>query len=179
MDWSLTLMIDEIELEVLLEAGSDGGDFKGYYCRGHVDPHHFAAACNHETGAKDSFDRRFTTAKHVRHEYWRTVPIADDPGQQQFVKSEKGRGAWAVTVADPVIQAENRQYKQEREQRALGEASGQRTASWEAVSFIYKKLGYEAALEFAQEWNASSKRVQHGDLSLSNLQFFHKQKLFT
>lgn len=94
----------ELDIEELREAGSSGGDFMGYYARGHFDPEFFAERCNTYGPHIDSHDRRFVRPKHVRHEYWRTVMVEDDPGEFQFNKSEKGPGAWAVTVADPIMQ---------------------------------------------------------------------------
>lgn len=92
-----------IEIEELREAGEDGGDLMGYYCRGHVDRHAFATASNKYSGARDGYDIRRVDAKRVRHVWWRSVQMADEPrGTFEYRPSLPGPGAWAATVCDSV-----------------------------------------------------------------------------
>mgnify|MGYP000903395000 CR=1 FL=1 len=93
----------EIEIETLREAGSDGGGFMGYFCRGHADPEAFAWAANYHGDHLSGYDYdwRFVRARDVKHVWWRTVPIGGDAGEMQFVPATgPGKGAWAATVAD-------------------------------------------------------------------------------
>lgn len=99
--------MDEIHIAELREAGSDGGSLMGYYCRGHADRWAFAEACNHYTGAVESYDVRYVKADRVRHVWWRTVPISGDPGHSAYHDAEPGsRGAWQATVADVLYRQE-------------------------------------------------------------------------
>lgn len=96
----------DIVIEELREAGSDGGGFMGYYCRGHVDPAAFAWAANyhgdHQSGG--GYDPRYVETKDVHHVWWRTVPIAGDDGNMQYIPaSGPGKGAWSATVWDAYI----------------------------------------------------------------------------
>lgn len=121
--------MSEIEIEELREAGEDGGDLMGYYCRGHVDAHAFAQAANHYSGALDSYDIRHARADNVRHVWWRTVPIAGEPGQSAYHQAEpKSSGAWPATVCTSVEDRErgraNRFVEEWRKGREHGFCEG-------------------------------------------------------
>lgn len=92
-----------IAIEELREAGEDGGDLMGYFCRGHIDRHEFAKTANAHTGASYDYDVRFVHATAVRHEWWRNVQMEGQPkGVFEFKPSLPGKGAWPVTVDDSV-----------------------------------------------------------------------------
>jgi hypothetical protein len=94
----------EINIEELREAGEDGGDLMGYFCRGHASRYSFAEAANQHSGAVSAYDRRHVRPEDVRHVWWRTVPIAGEPGCFSFQDAVPGsRGAWKATVADVVV----------------------------------------------------------------------------
>lgn len=104
-----TIPTAQIEVEELREAGEDGGDLMGYFCRGHASPYAFAEAANRRSGAESPYDSRHVRPEDVRHVYWRTVPIAGEPGCSRFQDAEPGsRGAWKATVADVVIRHQMR-----------------------------------------------------------------------
>lgn len=90
-----------IPVEILREAGDNGGDFMGYWAKGHWPRYEFAQKCNHEYGHTDDRHCRFVYADKCRHEVWRCVPIAGEPGNFQFVPAVAGsRGSFKVTVFD-------------------------------------------------------------------------------
>lgn len=129
----------EIEIEILREAGSDGGGFMGYYCRGHVDPTAFAWAANyygdHRTG--DGYDPRYVRAECVKHVWWRTVPIAGDAGEMQYVPSGgPGKGAWAATVCDAYIRRSWRNQRSRIKDYDQGRLRGIEDALIWAVNFF-------------------------------------------
>lgn len=114
-----------IEIDEIREAGPDGGDLMGYFARGHVDRYQFAQAANAFSGADSEWDRRHVRAAKVRHEWWRTVPIAGEPGFTQFLSAEPhSRGAYPVTVCDELAQAALRQAQHEVNEYHRGKASG-------------------------------------------------------
>lgn len=103
-----------IEIEDLREAGLDGGGLMGFYCRGHVDRYLFAKAANDASGARTDWDRRHVRAEEVHHIWWRTVPIAGEPGMSRFVDAEPhSRGAWAATVWTGIQDRHIRQARRE------------------------------------------------------------------
>lgn len=114
-----------IEIVEIREAGPDGGDLMGYYARGHVDRYLFAQAANAFSGADTEWDRRHVRSAKVRHEWWRTVPMAGDPGFSQFLSAEPhSRGAYPVTVCDEVAQAALRQSQHEVSEYHRAKATG-------------------------------------------------------
>lgn len=93
----------KFEIEELREAGEDGGDLMGYFCRGHVDRYDFARAANEFSGATSGYDIRHVEAKRCRHVWYRTVQMRDEPkGQMEFRPSLPGAGAWAATLCESV-----------------------------------------------------------------------------
>ena len=95
-----------IVVEDLREAGEDGGDLMGFYCRGHVDRHLFAIAANDHSGATSSFDRRWVDAKKCRHVWYRTVQVEGaSRGTVWFKPAEPhAKGAWPATICDCVTE---------------------------------------------------------------------------
>ena len=99
------------DIQELLEAGCDGGELLGYYCRGHVPYQDFAECCNSYNGVTTDYDVRFVRHGNVLHVWWRTVPVSGEPGMHRFVSAEPGsRGAWKATVADVVQQRRVRDF---------------------------------------------------------------------
>lgn len=141
----------------LRTAGSDGGNFMGYYARGHFDAHVFVQACAEFARANDIwFEPKLDR---VRHGYWRTTMIQDDPGEFQFSPSRPGPGAWAVTYIDtfgPSLKERNAQYK-------MGQISGYDTGAADMMQFAYEHLGgwgiksAEKFLAAAQAWRRDHK----------------------
>ncbi len=92
-----------IEIEELREAGSDGGELMGYFCRGHVPLYEFADAANHYSGADPRYDDRYVDYEKASHRWWRCVPISGDPGMTMFDPAKPGEhGAFSVTVCESV-----------------------------------------------------------------------------
>lgn len=138
------------QIEPLVESGEDGGGWLGYWCKGHHDPGVFAYACNYDYG-HDEHDRRYVRPEHVRQTWWRTVPIAGEPGYYRFMDAEEGaRGAFKVTVAD--ISAWNRE-RQMREGRQW-ETQGRRSGINDALRFCAERFGADF-VDLVQAWNAT------------------------
>lgn len=97
-----------MEVEPLTEVFDDGevGNQMGYFAKGHHDPGAFVAACDWY-GAENT-DEEFLryhepmTAAHVRHVYWRAVPIRYQGEAHGFrwVDSGPGRGAVPYTTLE-------------------------------------------------------------------------------
>lgn len=89
-----------MDIEPLIEAGSDGGSFMGWYAKGHHDREKFHDRVDHDYDLHRD-DRRQFQPKEVTHEWWRCVPMRGDPGMTMFRPAEPhARGAFAVTVMD-------------------------------------------------------------------------------
>lgn len=87
-------MTKEYPLEVKILNEFEGG-FLGYYSKGHHDPHVFIDAI------KDFADGTIESVGHVRHEYWRCLPVG--PGYKGVVllnAKSHARGAFPVTVVE-------------------------------------------------------------------------------
>lgn len=125
-------MSETIDIEDLREAGEDGGDLMGFFCRGHVTKYKFANACNKYTEAHPSFDRRYVREEQVHHIWWRTVPISGEPGQSQFIQVEpRSRGAWPATVWDQLGHTHSEMYRHGAKEYARGRDTGFREGtSW-------------------------------------------------
>lgn len=129
--------INAVHIEELREAGEDGGDLMGYWCKGHVDRWRFANAANHYSGAADSYDMRHVRADKVMHVWWRTVPMAGEPGCFRFIDAEpRARGAFAATVCDCVEAA--RLATARREVNAFDR--GRRNGIAEGVNWCLREL---------------------------------------
>jgi hypothetical protein len=104
----------EIKILELCESGCDGGDFMGYYCREHVDKEAFAKAANFHGGhlCGYGYDDRYVEARHVVHLWFRTVPIAGQDGEMQFIPAAgPARGAWAATVGEMQMRRHQRELR--------------------------------------------------------------------
>ncbi|MGV6875869.1 hypothetical protein ACUSIJ_24690 [Pseudochelatococcus sp. B33] len=114
------------------EAGPDGGGLLGFYAKGHHDVWKFAHAVNKHTGADPEHDARYVPLRLgeegrdiVRHEWWRTVPEAGEPGYYRFIAAEpKSRGAFAVTVTTVVDDRERRRTERYIEEFRKGSRRG-------------------------------------------------------
>ncbi|GJE77196.1 hypothetical protein [Methylorubrum suomiense] len=125
-------------IDELREAGPDGGDLMGFYCRGHVARYDFAEACNKQTGANLEYDVRFVRPLEARHEWWRTVPLGGADGYSQFISAEPGsRGAYKVTVWDGVSRA--RRYGMR--DYISADRHGHRRGFAEGFNYALKHLG--------------------------------------
>jgi hypothetical protein len=101
-----------VEIQELREAGEDGGELMGYFCRGHVERHLFAEAANRYSGALDHYDIRNVRPEKCRHVWWRTVQMEGEPkGTQCFKPSVPGPGAWAATVCESVADHSSRSVR--------------------------------------------------------------------
>ncbi|MGY0790910.1 hypothetical protein ACW7BJ_16210 [Azospirillum argentinense] len=94
-----------MEIEVLREAGEDGGGFLGFWIKGHVDMGKFQAACvvyaNDELYDHDRRDGMSITQWMVRQGWWRCVPMGG--GEEGFFYSDAkphSRGAFPVTYVN-------------------------------------------------------------------------------
>jgi hypothetical protein len=95
------------EVEPLLEVWESGeiGSQFGYYARGHHDPAEFVRSCDHygEENTSEEHLRYYLpmAPEHVRHVYWRTVPIlyGDRSYGFRFLPGN-GRGAAPYTVLE-------------------------------------------------------------------------------
>lgn len=117
----------EIEIEVLREAGEDGGNFMGYFCRGHVDKEAFAWAANYYGDHMSGYghDPRYVNANDVKHIWWRTVPISGEDNQMQYIPAaEPGRGAWAATVHDSYMTRSWREHRRRMKDYDQGRIRG-------------------------------------------------------
>lgn len=118
------------EIIELCEAGPDGGGLMGYYARGHHDFHRFVEGVNQYTGAHPEHDERYVALRSglggtVRHEWWRVVPDASDPGSSRFISAEpRSRGAFAVTVTTIVEDRERRRTERWIEEFRKGSRNG-------------------------------------------------------
>lgn len=144
-----------MEIQELIEAGSDGGGMLGNYCKGHVNMYNFADACNVENGCEhNTYDTRYVHSGIVRHEYWRTVQVADDEaGVYEFRKSKKGRGAWKVTVASPIQDSLARECKRHNETKEINFSMGKRAGAWSGLEFVYECYGEKAAQAYREHVN--------------------------
>jgi hypothetical protein len=118
-----------IDIQDLREGGPDGGGLIGFWARGHHDLWKFAEAVNAYTSADAIYDRRYVNLSadttSVRHEWWRTVPDATDPGSVLYHNAEPhSRGAFAVTVTTVVEDRERRQTQREIDQHNRGADRG-------------------------------------------------------
>lgn len=105
-------MGDAIEIMELREAGEDGGDLMGYYCKGHLPRHEFAKAANVYSGALDEYDIRYVRADRSHHVWWRVVPMAGQPGQSMFQGAEpNSRGAFPATVCESLSEYESKRFR--------------------------------------------------------------------
>lgn len=143
-----------MEIERLLEAGEDGGNFMGYYARGHHPATAFAAACNEDSGIDSQTDSCFAWAKDVQHVWWRTVPIAGEPGNSKFIEAApESHGAWKATVIDF---AALRLEKEERWRQA-GHKDGLRRGRYDTICWAIEWLeanGHaDAAKALLPVWN--------------------------
>ncbi len=115
----------QIEIQEIREAGENGGDLMGYYCRGHVDRFHFAEAANHFSGAHSTYDRRHVTPEVADWIWWRTVPISGEPGMSRFVVADPHtNGAYPVTVCESVERWERHQTARIATEWRRGERNG-------------------------------------------------------
>jgi hypothetical protein len=114
----------KIEIEELIEAGSDGGGLLGYYAKGHHDPVEFAQAANKHSGATSAFDPRYVDFKRVFQVHYRTIPISGDDGQFRFDPATPGRGAWPATVCRCVDEFHTARYARLAAQRRHGFEEG-------------------------------------------------------
>ena len=136
-----------ILVEALIEAGSDGGGWMGWFAKGHHQPYDFAWAVNNGHGLDDAHTQ-YVRSESVKHEWWRKVPIAGDPGQYRFVKAEQGaRGAFPVTVADIL----NDRMKQQQKGYDQAKNHGVR----EGVNWAYRWLAnrdMKMADQMLEDW---------------------------
>lgn len=144
-----------IEIEELREAGEDGGDLMGYYTRGHVDRWNFAECANKYSGARSDWDRRHVDARDVQHIWWRTVPMAGQPGCRQFLVAQpKARGAFAVTVWDRLYMADfEREQRYVEDCRKARENGFRQGVNWSLIKLdeINKEAGNVLLTTFNEE----------------------------
>lgn len=115
-----------LNIEELREAGEDGGDLIGFYCRGHFDRYLFAEAANKHTGADSSYDRRHVRSEDCRHVWFRTVQMEGQPrGTMEFRPTTPGeRGAWAATLWDGLVRDDFRRMRRILDDRNSGVLHG-------------------------------------------------------
>jgi hypothetical protein len=115
----------QIEIQELREAGEDGGDLMGYFCRGHVDRHAFAFAANRFSGALDFYDIRHVRADRARHVWWRTVQMAGEPkGTMELRPSLPGPGAWPATVCESLVEHSRQRVRETIREFQRGRCNG-------------------------------------------------------
>lgn len=113
------------DIEDLREAGDAGGDLMGFFSRGHHDRFLWAQACNRQNGAESSYDRRHVNSKQVRHVWWRTVPMRDQPGCHMFATAEPhSRGSYPATVWDDLAEQDLKATKHVIREHHRGRCNG-------------------------------------------------------
>lgn len=91
------------ELHVVM--GHDDEGPCAVYCKGHVGAEEFYPLAlewldNESPGFVDQ-EAFPLSGMYIKNEYWRTVRMRDDyAASNRFIRSVKGRGAYAVTVLD-------------------------------------------------------------------------------
>ena len=135
-------MAEKIEIEDLREAGEDGGDLMGYFARGHHDTHEFAEAANRYSRALTFDDRRHVYPDKVRLVWYRTVQMeGETKGTMQFIPSKPGPGAWAATVATPLVDFADKQYRARKREHDRGYEAGMQDAMTWVLSQLMWGLG--------------------------------------
>lgn len=129
-----------IDIMEIREAGEDGGELMGYYCRGHVDRFAFAEAANSFSGASSFYDTRHVVAKAANHVWYRTVQMTGEPkGTYEFKPSVPGPGAWAATVCTSLYDRSFQDMKSRVKERDLAKANGiAEGVSW-ALQFLERR----------------------------------------
>lgn len=146
-----------IEIELLREAGEDGGDFMGYYARGHFPAHEFAEECNAYSGITSHTDWRHATSKHVRHVWYRTERMPEEPDSYQFVEVKAGTGgAWKATVIDLEGVCFKRDHEMRDEARKEGRRQGEADAVGWALQWLEKNGQADLAKAMLQTWNTEA-----------------------
>jgi len=132
------------EVRDVVESGEDGGDFMGYFAKGHIGKRLFANACNERSMDYGRWDE--VREEDVLHGWWRNVPIAGEPGFWQFLPAEPGsRGAYMVTHVDPGQRPRRRLDAHYRRGERAGHARGYSDsldAFWEIIN---RECGFEPA----------------------------------
>lgn len=94
-----------MDVEMLREAGEDGGGFMGFWIKGHVDVAEFHAACliyaEHDLYDWDRREGLSVSPWMVRQAWWRCVPMGpSEPGVFYADAKPGSRGAFPVTYVN-------------------------------------------------------------------------------
>ena len=150
-------MMARIGIEELVEAGADGGDLMGYYCRGHVDRHLFAQHANWYSGAAQGYDVRWVDGAKASHQWWRTVPVAGEEGHVRYMEAVPGsHGAFPVTVCASVADATSKRIQRELRDQDRSLANGRAAGVNWAVTTLEAAGLKEAASVLLSKWRGPS-----------------------
>lgn len=93
-----------MEIEMLREAGEDGGGFMGFWTKGHHDIEAFYAAVvaydHTHFWPRDREDKEAISPWMIRQGWWRCVPIAGEGGVMYADAAPSSRGAFRVTYVN-------------------------------------------------------------------------------
>lgn len=149
-----------LEIELLLESGEDGGDFMGWYAKGHFDEHAFADAVNIQFGLTPD-SRRYCWPRHVKQTYYRTVKMEGEDSYEFRSCKGPAPGAWAVTVANL--------YAHDVYKREQGRMESRDHGRREALNWVLAQQGEGRVLDVKamRQWaddRLASDRKTWGDL---------------